>query len=96
MKEEKQLRKCGITNDFFPSGRFAITFQKRDGDICVPQVTSCTLFPAGKYNIEPGSKGCIDCDVGKLAAPNRASCRDCKAGEYNFENERCKACELGK
>jgi hypothetical protein len=84
-----------VDNRFF-EGRFAITYQKRDGDLGVPQLTDCTLCPPGKYNIDPGSKGCIECDVGKLSAPNRASCKDCKAGEYNFENLRCKTCEVGK
>jgi hypothetical protein len=78
------------------AGKFALTFQKRNGEIEEPQIRNCTICPPGKYNIEPGSKACLQCDVGKLSAPNRASCQDCKAGEYNFENLRCQSCEFGK
>lgn len=76
-------------------GRYAVTFEKRRGDEGIAQVQNCSLCPAGKYNIEPGSKGCLDCAVGKLSASNRASCQDCQAGEFNSDNVECAPCPLG-
>jgi hypothetical protein len=61
-----------------------------------PWPSTCTLCPAGKFSNQPGSSQCTLCSVGKLSSPDRVSCADCKAGEYNKENVECASCEPGR
>jgi len=61
-----------------------------------PFPTSCTPCQSGKYNTASGESSCIECATGKLSSADRTFCKDCEAGEYNFNNTECVSCEYGK
>lgn len=62
----------------------------------LPFPETCTLCKAGKYNTKTGSDECAECGTGKLSSDDRSYCKDCLAGEYNFNNTECVECESGK
>lgn len=61
-----------------------------------PWPHNCSLCPAGQFNTLVGSPSCEACDIGKLSVPARTFCKDCQAGEYSYNDEECRSCDLGK
>jgi len=71
-----------------------LTFFKKEQ--LPPWPKECTLCPAGQHQTSTGKSGCDACAIGKLSSLDRASCKDCQAGEYNRANLECKKCEAGR